>query len=140
MSEERRRILNMLAEGKITADEAERLLDALGRAEEARPSEVAENGPAKRAKYLRVQVAPKHEGRDQVNIRVPLALVRAGVKLGGVMPNGIKGRVNEALASKGINMDVNQMDARQLEQMIDALGEMSIDVDDEKETVRIFCE
>ena len=29
MSEERARILNMLAAGKITADEAERLLDAL---------------------------------------------------------------------------------------------------------------
>ena len=30
MSEERARILGLLAEGKITADEAERLLDALG--------------------------------------------------------------------------------------------------------------
>ncbi|HOD65236.1 MAG TPA: hypothetical protein PLR32_03785 [candidate division Zixibacteria bacterium] len=140
MSEDRRRILNMLAEGKITADEAERLLEALGRTAERTAPETTGRTAGARPKYLRVIVQPKQGQRDQVNIRIPLALLRAGVKLGGVVPDSVKGRINEALAEKGFTVDLGKLNMEDLERLIDALGEMSIDVDDERESVRVCCE
>eukprot|EP01035_Chromulina_nebulosa_P043685 gene43685-59168_t len=85
----------MLSEGKITTDEAERLLAALDGA--ARPFGAAADGafPTKRPalKYLRVAVdtdEPGDGGPTKVNIRVPLDLLRAGVRLDepsqGIMP------------------------------------------------------
>jgi DUF4097 and DUF4098 domain-containing protein YvlB len=38
VNEDRKRILDMLAEGKITADQAEMLIDSLGQPEERRSS------------------------------------------------------------------------------------------------------
>ena len=56
MLEERRRILNMLAEGKISATDADGLLTAM--ADTKTPPPVTEVKPAapKSPKYLRVQV------------------------------------------------------------------------------------
>lgn len=140
MNDERRRILNMLAEGKITAGEAERLLDALAHpapsAAIERPVRGSESGP----KYLRVQVDPKQSGRDQVNIKVPLSLIRTGMKLGAMMPSGVKERINGALADKGVNIDLTRMDNQDFETLVEALSETSIEVDDAKEHVRIYCE
>jgi len=138
MSEERRQILNMLAEGKITSEQAERLLDALGEA----PVVKTERGESKsKAKYLRVLVEPK-EGRegDRVNIKIPLNIIRAGVKLGSILPKDAKNKVGEALTEKGFTIDLNELKADNIEQMLSALSEMSIDVDDENERVRITTE
>jgi hypothetical protein len=98
MSDYRREILEMLAAGKITADEAERLIAAF----ESHPaSGDGGNGgagsaaaPAKaRPKYLRVQVEADESmtglkgGATTVNVRVPMQLLRAGVRLAGSVPN-----------------------------------------------------
>ena len=53
MKDERRQILDMLAAGKITVDEAERLLSAISSDESA---QIKEQGFKKEAKYLRVLV------------------------------------------------------------------------------------
>ena len=55
MNEQRRQVLQMLAEGKITADEAERLIDALER-ERHEPALGAAPRPKPRPKYLRVMM------------------------------------------------------------------------------------
>src|SRR5580704_10081496 len=84
MSEHRRQILEMLSVGKITADEAERLIAALEKDAPSGGAPVAANCPA--PKYLRVMVEQEKD-RDgdtlakTVNIRVPLQLLRAGVRL-----------------------------------------------------------
>lgn len=62
MNEHRRQILQMLAEWKITADEAERLISAMEQPS-ARPQDSDSTSAAKsRAKYLRVQVDSEDDG------------------------------------------------------------------------------
>ena len=145
MNDDRRSILNMLAEGKITADEAERLLAALDRG--AAPSAVISDAgyPANRAKakYLRVQVdtdEPGDGGPTKVNIRVPMQLLRAGVRLSSIIPPQARDEVNAAMRKNGIPFDINQLKPENLEELVDQLGELTVDVDQEKTKVRIFCE
>jgi polyhydroxyalkanoate synthesis regulator phasin len=49
MNEQRRQILEMLAEGKITADEAQRLIDALEREQPESPLRRQQHSPARRS-------------------------------------------------------------------------------------------
>jgi len=139
MSEERRKILNMLAEGKISAEDAERLLDALNRPKPA--AEKTEPQHKGKLKCLKIQVEPKSgETKDKVNITIPLQIIRAGIKLGSVIPNDAKNKINEALHEKGINFDVNELEGDSVDRVLESLSEMQINVDDDKEVVRIFCE
>ena len=141
MSDDRRKILEMLATGRITAEEAERLLDALG--SDARPA--GPTTPGAGPKYLRVQVEktrgderePKH-----VNIRVPLQLLRAGVKLQGVMPAKARASLAAALAEKGVDVDLGKLKAESLETLIESLMHTSIDVesDDGRSRIKVGCE
>ena len=89
MNEHRRQILQMLSEGKISADEAERLIAALEERPAGSSENVSDSGAKARPKYLRVQVDSEddgHEGPTKVNVRVPMQLLRAGVKLAGLIP------------------------------------------------------
>ena len=149
MSENRRQILQMLSEGKISADEAERLISAL---EEPSGFKVSENfsdsGGKSRPKYLRVQVDSQddngHEGPTKVNIRVPMQLLRAGVKLAGLIPPQALHHANDAIHEQGIMLDLTQIKPENLEELIDQLSDLSVDVDqrehDAKVKVRVFCE
>lgn len=135
MKEERRQILEMLAEGKITAEDAERLLDKLGAGEKKdHPAPGARaNNTSSRLKYLRVLV-DSTDG-DKVNIRVPLALIRTGIKLAAVLPD----EVNEKLGKKGV--DLTKLSELEGDELYQSLRELQVDVDSEDgETVRIFCE
>ena len=73
MNEEKLRILKMLEDGKVSAAEAARLMEALDRSE-SRPTE-----SEIKKKWLHIKVAKN--GRDTVNMRVPLALLKFGFKL-----------------------------------------------------------
>ncbi len=147
MSENRRQILEMLAQGKITADEAERLIAAL----EKEPAPAGAPGAAQtlpvkpKAKYLRVLVEaldPKsHNGNPtRVNIRVPMQLLRAGVRLGALIPPQARERANEALREKGVAFDLNQIKPENLEELLEQLNDLSVDVDEDRAKVRIFSE
>ena len=148
MSEDSKRILQMLADGKISVDEAERLLSALG---EAKPGVAAEPGSStvkKNPKYLRVLVdaEDKHGGGPaKVNIRVPMNLLRAGVRLGTLIPQEAREHVNEAMREHGVNFDINQLKPENVEEMIEQLGDLTVDVDaggagSDRAKVRVFCE
>lgn len=150
MSNERKKILGMLAEGKISVDDAERLLSAVAR-EEAPSGKNATAGEAepandKKPKWLRIQVDGKngqtvgHGKREHVNIRIPIGLIRAGVKLGAVLPDSAREKLSGKFGEHGMQFDLNKIDGDNIDEILKALTEMSIDVDDEKETVRIFCE
>ena len=94
-------------------------------------------------KYLRVQVEPKGEGgrtQGRVNIRVPLSLLRAGVKLSTVLPEHAKDKINAALRAKGMDLDISSLEGEKLEELLASLSEMGIDVDEKDKTVRIFFE
>lgn len=138
MNEERKRILEMLAEGKINTDEAERLLSALSRETET-GSDTTEKIWGH--KYLRVVVepAPGNTGTEKVNIRVPLKLIRAGLKLASFIPKDAQVKVNEALHDKGIDTDFSQIKPEDLEDLIEQLDNLTVDVEG-KEKIRVFCE
>jgi len=143
MNDDRRAILQMLAEGKINADEAERLLSALDRSgpAPARPAEAAGSNGA--PKYLRVSVdtdEPGEDGPTKVNIRVPMSLLRAGVRLTSLIPPKARDQLNAELAKSGVAFDVNQLKPENLEDLIDQLNDLQVDVDQERTKVRIYCE
>ncbi len=130
MNENRREILQMLAEGKITTDEAERLLAALDREKPA-------GDPKRRPQYLRVVV---ENDETKVNVRAPMQLLRAGVRLASLIPAEARARVNEAMHEHGVTLDLTQIKPENLEELVDQLGEMTVDVDDDDVKVRVFCE
>jgi hypothetical protein len=152
MNENRRQILEMLAAGKITADEADRLLAALD------PEPVAV-GPgtgsgakstATRAvpKYLRVLVEADesmtgNKGLTTVNVRVPMQLLRAGVRLAALIPQQAHSQLDSALSSHGIPLTLSQIKPENLEELIDHLEDLTVDVDGKEGNatkVRVFCE
>src|ERR1700722_19618838 len=97
MPEHRRRILQMLSECKINADEAERLIAALENEPGGAPRRDGVP-PSRPAKYLRVMVDTDDHttpgGQTKVNVRVPMQLLRAGVRLSALIPPVARDEVN----------------------------------------------
>ncbi len=95
--DERMKILKMLEEGKLSAEEAARLLKALGK---ARPERRAPPSGSE-AKWLRVRVTDLKSGRTSVNVNLPMTLVNVGLKLGAQFVPDTEGidfkQVQEAL-------------------------------------------
>jgi len=145
MNEERRQILEMLSSGKITTDEAERLLAALD-TPPATASSAASSEPGLKPnpKYLRVLVEDRSQrpgkGHTQVNVRVPMQLLRAGVRLASFIPAQAQNRVNDALREQGIQLDLSQLKPENLEELVNQISELTVDVDDDDTKVRVFCE
>ena len=146
MTENRRQILDMLAEGKITVDEAERLL-GLVEAPAGGGSGGADAGETRKTppRYLRVVVEPGPDGseeqnRQRVNVRIPMDLIRAGVKLAALIPTDAIDKVNEKLQQRGMGVDLSSLKAEGLEQMLEAMADLEIDVQDGKQQVRVYME
>ena len=95
--DERMKILKMLEEGKLSAEEAARLLKALGKPRPERRSVP----PGSEAKWLRVRVIDLKSGRTSVNVNLPMSLVNVGLKLGAQFVPDTEGidfrQVQEAL-------------------------------------------
>ncbi|WP_037915194.1 SHOCT-like domain-containing protein [Actinacidiphila yeochonensis] len=142
MDEQRRQILQMLADDRITVDEAVRLIDALDRGRSETPPGTA-SGPKSRPKYLRVVVNSTDssgDGPSRVNVRVPLQLLRAGVRLTSLVPPQALAKVNAELSRSGVPIDLAELKPQHLEELIDQLDEVHVDVDDPESMVRVFCE
>ena len=156
MNEERRKILEMLAAGKINADEAERLIAAVERSSAAgggqsgsASSSEAAAGTKTRPKYLRVLVEADESmtglkgGTTTVNVRVPMQLLRAGVRLAGLIPVQAHDQLDEAFSKHGVPITLSQIKPENLEELIDHLEDLTVDVDgkDGNTTkVKVFCE
>jgi hypothetical protein len=143
MNEQRRQILQMLADGRITADEAERLIDALER-DRPEPAPGATSRARPRPRYLRVVVHwdddSGGDGPGRVNVRVPLQLLRAGVRLTSLVPPPALARVNAQLSESGVPIDLTQLKPQHIEELIEHLDELTVDVAQPDTTVQIFCE
>jgi hypothetical protein len=146
MSESAKRILDMLAANKITSEEAYRLLAALKNTEEtAGLTEGEFAAPKKNPKYLRVTVTPSENAsldkQDRVNIRVPISLIRTGIKLTSLIPPQAFDHIDDVLKDKGIQFDVRNIKKEDLNELIDALSDMEIDVESGNgEKVKVFVE
>ena len=135
MSEESRQVLEMLSQGKVSVQEAEQLLQAVT----AGPD--ADQTPAN-PKYFRITVTkPATDGKkaENVNIRVPISVVRGGLRLSALFP-GMLGKKKIQLPNGG-ELDLSNVTYADLEAMIKDIGEVMVDVDDDEgKRVRIRCE
>lgn len=138
MSAETKKVLEMVAQGKLSTGDGERLLEKLAGASGA-PSATRETVPGEKAssprnpRYLRIMVdAP---GRENVNVRVPLNFLRSGMRFASVLPP----RIHEKLAERGI--DLTALGNLQGQELVDALRELNMEVEDGYgKKVRLFCE
>ena len=145
MTEERRQILEMLAGGKINADEADRLLGALGGASSSATATATAVQTKPLPKYIRVMVDAKDGRKDKpvhINVRVPIALLRAGVRIASIIPPQAQERVNAEFRKQGMDIDIRQIKPENINELIDQLQDLSIDVDQEDDDtkIRIFTE
>lgn len=120
--EERMRILKMIADKQITAQEGARLLEAL----RTTATETPGRGDAPRARWLRIRVTDRSTGRSKLNVSIPTGLVDVGLKMGARFAPEMAG-----------------MDTSIIQQAIrDGIQGRIIEVDDETddERVEIFVE
>ncbi len=114
-SEERLEILKMIESGTITAEEGQRLLEALehsGGGEQAR----------RPAKWLRIRVEDLATGRPKVNLNVPISLVNFAL----------------GMAKKYSPKDLPDFDMNELMEAIrSGGGGKLVDVEDEEDNVRV---
>ncbi len=88
-SDERMRVLQMIQDGVITAQDGARLLDSLERTENK--TEAMPETAARTAKYFRVRVTDTQSGKTRVNVRLPVSVVNAGVKMGARFSPQVEG-------------------------------------------------
>jgi len=120
-TEERLKILKMIEEGKVSAEEGAKLLSALASAN--RPlGGLSASG----AKWLRVRVTDVNTGRSKATVQIPISLMEAGMKIGAHFAPEID----------GVNMD------QLMEALRTGMTGKIIDVtdDDDGEHVEIFVE
>jgi hypothetical protein len=140
MSLETRKVLDMVAEGKITAADAEKLLAKLETSSEVsgevQPEESAKDAHTAPKRYLRIVV--NEPGRKQVNIRMPLAFARTGLSMAGMLPRNIA----EKLKERGIDLEQLRFHTGfGKDDNVELLKELDLDIDKgDGKKVRIFCE
>lgn len=142
MSDETRRVLDMVAAGTITAEEGQRLLAALDSAPPALPpAQTARPAP----RFLKVEAGgvgkDGKDGKDEgFRMRIPLDLLRAGIKIRALIPEARRDRINERLREKGIEDDIFEMSDAQLDSLIHTLGELELEAADSNGSVRLYLE
>ena len=101
-AEERMRILKMIDEGKINAEEGARLLSALSEGRRGSNPPTPPRMPGA-ARWLRVRVTDVATGRSKATVQIPIALLDAGMKIGAHFAPEVEGvdmsTIMEALRS-----------------------------------------
>lgn len=131
---DRKLVLEMLADGKISVDDAQQLLAKLEEAESSPQDNGGADAPTRKwPKHLRI-VATDGSAEDAINLRIPIGLVRAGLALDSFLPSWAQPRI-----FVGSNLaELTKLDNDFLRQNLDEL-DMSFDSED-GESVRIFVE
>jgi hypothetical protein len=80
------------------------------------------------------------DGPGQVNVRVPLQLLRAGVRLTSLIPPQALSQVNVELNKSGVPIDLTQLKPQHIEELIEQLDDVTVDVDQPEARVQVFCE
>ena len=133
MTLETRKVLDMLAEGKVTPADAEKLLNKLQNSDSPTTTETAPTPSARAARSLRIAI--DEPGRKPVNIRMPLSFLRTGSAIIGMLPK----QVNERLSERGIDLSV--LSGKNGDELNKILQELQLEIDKgDGKKVRIFCE
>ena len=123
-TEERMKILNMIREGKISAEEGAKLLSALGDTE--KPSRMPSTRTTGEPRWFRVRVTDLVSGKTKVSVNIPFGLMEWGLQIGAQFAP-----------------EVADLDFEQLKEMLQSGVEGKVvDVIDEEdgEHVEIFIE
>ncbi len=123
-AEERMKILNMIKEGKISAEEGAKLLSALGEPGKT-PRTPATRGSGE-PRWFRVRVTDLVNGKTKVSVNIPFGLMEWGMQIGAQFAP-----------------EVGDLDFEQLKEMLQSGVEGKVvDVIDEEdgEHVEIFIE
>ena len=123
-SEERMKILKMINDGKITAEEGAQLLSALTqRSEKPKKS----GGRTMSGQFLRVRVTDMSTGKAKVNVNVPMKLVDAGLNIAAQftpemenaqMMDAVKEALSENMRGKIVDV-IDEEDREHVEIFID---------------------
>lgn len=116
-SDERLKILKMVEEGKISPEEAARLLAAVSKAERRRASTTTTEG-----RWLRVRVTDMDSGKVAVNVNLPVGLVNVGLRMGarfvpemeGVSMNELEEAIRRGVTGKIIDI-VDEQERQRVE-------------------------
>jgi len=105
-TEERMKILKMIDEGKLSAEEGAKLLSALtGRSS---PAPFVAGG----ARWLRVRVTDLGTGRTKATVQIPISLMEAGMKIGAHFAPEVAGvDMNEVMTALRAGMTGKIIDA-----------------------------
>ncbi|MDP1716122.1 MAG: hypothetical protein Q8L41_15390 [Anaerolineales bacterium] len=123
-SEERMKILKMIEEGKISADEGSKLLAALSDTRRGIPTPPRPPG-ASGARWLRIRVTDTRTNRSKASVQIPLELVDVGMKIGAHFAPEVQG-VDMSNVMEALRMGVT--------------GKIIDVVDEDGEHVEIFVE
>jgi hypothetical protein len=144
-TDDNRRVLDLLAQGKITVDEADQLLKAVATAAAPEPA-----GDAGAPRWIRINVRkPANENRKakDVNIRVPVAVMKGGIRLGAIIASFAGEKAAQRMRDRGMDLDLakisgdlSKMNGPEFDQFLKTLDDVNIEVDDGKAQVRITCE
>ena len=125
-AEERMRVLKLIEDGKISADEGARLLAALEKSgkKARRPRRKADTRAGEEGRWLRLRVSDTRSGKTRVNMTIPLGLVNIGLAVGArFVP------------------DVAELDVEEIRNALrSGLHGKILEVHDEDELVEIFVE
>jgi len=142
MSDDIRRVLDLLAQGKVTVEEADRLLRAVT-ADEPRPQDGPPAADRPKLRWLRIAVhKPARDGHHDkdVNIRVPIAIIKSGMRLGALIPGMAGEQVSARLRERGLDIDFSKLDAAAIDDMLKEISDTNIEIDAGRAQVRITCE
>jgi len=131
MSEQRKKILDMVAQGKLTPEEADRLLGAIKESHE-------------RARFFRVRVYNENKNKPKVKVDIPISVLKLASKIGtafkGVVPEGHKVNIH------GKEIALDEFSPEMLDEIVEGLSEGGrfklVEVTDEEkgEFVEVYIE
>ncbi len=123
MREEKKRIMKMLEDGKINADEAYRLLEAI------------EKKGEKEGKFFRVEV--ESGGEKKVNIKIPFVVATKLMKVGGKLVTKFSKEAREKLEEYDI--DIEEI-LKSLEEELYDIPSTIVDINEDRERIKIWIE
>lgn len=152
MSNEQQLILEMLHNGKISVDDAERLLKALT---DGGTDHAHEEGFSSMRRRRRRRHWPGHEGggprfihididektedghQEKRRIRVPLKLLKAGINLSGLLPRDAREGIAAKLKAKGVEVDPFALRGMDIDEFAEALSDLDMDLDGARIRIRV---
>ena len=145
-----RRILDLLAQGKTTVDEADRLLKALGDAQAQAGDTTADGTERPTPSWFRINIhkpANDHRQAKDVNIRVPVSVMKGGMRLGAIIATFAGEKAARRMRERGIDLDLSKingdlskLNGPEFDQFLKSLDDVNIEIDDGKAQVRITTE